>query len=226
MDIQTIGREEIGNAWMKGLRGEWRKIVLFFSLLLVTLFSFLFYNAHESRRFNDFFEASLDYGKIKGGERIPLESVEALIAKHPELKPLFSRYLQQIRLLDGEVDRAKREAFEAGGRLLDLEPFYHNYTEASFLIEEGKYEEALAEALALKAKLGDGKEESLYSLYLFNLIRIGYLNKCLGNEALAEEFIETAKTFLEENKEKEVVKELASHLSFERTNLFDFVHSP
>ncbi len=161
----------------------------------------------KDKLFSEFMQASAYQVKSKAGKEFDQNGLAKLLKKHPELKPVFSHYLEQNFAIIGDLSGVKTVSEETLKRLSFIDPIYKEYAKASLLIEEGKYEEALANAIQMKASLVEASSPNLYGL---NLIRISFLESLLGKKGVKME-------------EKTISRELRAHLQDDQLSLLDFI---
>lgn len=149
----------------------------------------------------------------------------------PELRKKHEGAIAQKLLDTNRVGEAIAIAKLPLNRIKNEVPFHSVYAETSLLIEEGSFQKALENAVALKEKMGasflrETKGGAL--LYAYNLLRIACLQQELNNrpgEKAAwdelEAFLKTespsAKTLLNNFSEKQV--QLTDYISKRRENL-------
>lgn len=105
-----------------------------------------------------------------------MEQLEAIMKRHPELKPKYEGPLAQTLLITGEVPQAEPFINDILKRTKpDHLSLYQNYTKGSVLIGEGRYADALQNAKQLKADLDQLGGESNSILYVFNVVRLAML---------------------------------------------------
>ena len=137
----------------------------------------------------DFFEAQALFTQIEQAAATSnpsllsanLERLQAIIERHPELKPQYEGALAQILLVNGDVSKAQLFVDDVFKRTeFDHLKLYQEYTEASLLIGQGLYTDALAKAKQLKQELDQLGGETHPVLYAFNLVRLGMLYQQVG----------------------------------------------
>lgn len=110
-----------------------------------------------------------------------LEQLQAIMERHPELKPKYEGSLAQTLLVTGQIPQAKIFIDDIFKRTEpDHLKLYQHYTEASLLIGQGKYPEALDHAKKLKETLDQQGADANSVLYGFNLVRLALLYQQAG----------------------------------------------
>jgi len=99
------------------------------------------------------------------------KQLSRLVKKHPELSALYDGKLAQVELALGTATRAKKVAKGSST--------FARFSKGAIAIAEGKYKEALEEALELKECVDESSE-----LFGFLLLRIANLHAELGNSEL------------------------------------------
>ncbi len=183
--------------WMTSNGKTLLYIVIGLILLTIIVLRFIL-NSHTASE-TDFMQADKEYllfaNPVKEGQdpttqAKALNSLLAIIAQHPELHAKYDGLLAEILLTRGESSQATEYASLAIGRTTDEnQPFYTNYAQTTLVIADGKYDQALNEAKALKdlmatqgQKLQNTPDKIQVStlLYSLNLLRIGMLQQQLG----------------------------------------------
>lgn len=163
---------------------------LFFAgiILAILLILLLRYTANQNTAAeHDYFQAANAVELLQNPSKAEgaLNDLRVIIAKHPELNARYDGIIAQDLLAANEVSQAKPYAEKNFHRVAsDLNPLFLKYSENSLLIAEGKLEDALKNAKLLKAEMQEnfknGAEHFEPKLYLFNLIRIGMIEKTLN----------------------------------------------
>lgn len=110
-----------------------------------------------------------------------LEQLQAIMQRHPELKPKYEGPLAQTLLIMGQVPQAQTYIEDTFRRTQpDHLQLYQNYTKASVLIGQGLYADALQSAKQLKSNLDELSEGGNPILYVYNLIRLAILYQQMG----------------------------------------------
>jgi hypothetical protein len=145
----------------------------------------------------------------------PFQKMVTLMKKNPKLSTKYDKIIFQ-RLLWENCNMANSLNKEAFSRA-DSDQFFDKFAQGSLLIANGQYEKALNEARALKELISN--KNSL--LYPYNLLRISFLEKQLGNkknELLAWQELEN---YLNEMKEK--AKEFLDAYQVDKSKLSEYI---
>ena len=144
---------------------------------------------------NDFFQAQAAFTQFQK-ESIAsanaaalgdLEQLDAIMKRHPEIKPKYEGPLAQTLLITGNVPQALTFAEDIFTRTQpDYLQLYQDYSRTSLLIGAGHYAEALPQSLQLKDSLDKLDANGNPILYVYNLIRLAMLYQETGqpNEEL------------------------------------------
>lgn len=114
------------------------------------------------------------------------------VRKTPALGKKYEAVIAQKLLNTEKIDEALEMANRSINRVQEETPFHSQYARTSLLIEQGSYQQALENAVALKEQLS--KEAPASLLYAHNLLRIACLQQELKNrpgEKAAWEELET-----------------------------------
>lgn len=182
--------------------------------LLVVISGVIFFakgiNGKEKLQ-NDYMQSGLYQIKVKAQKEVDEVKLVQLLKRHPELKPVFSPYLEQTYILGGNLPLAKALSEDSLKRLSFINPLFQEYARISLLMEEGKYEEALTQSTAMGEKL---LKESSPNLYGLNLVRVAFLEKILEKSAPSKVRWEEIKSLIS--------NEIFMHFSDENLTLLDF----
>lgn len=115
--------------------------------------------------------------------------LNCLLEKDPRLLRRYDGQVAQVLIESQQSNEVLPYARIAIERLKIDAPYYSLYSTATYQINQGKFHEALQNAMNLKEELEisftDRKNEDLSMgavLYAFNLIRIAFLNKTLNQK--------------------------------------------
>lgn len=134
---------------------------------------------HAQKAFTQFQQASISSEDSSASS--DLEQLEAIMQRHPELKPRYQGALAQTLLITGKTDQAQAFAEDIFKRTQpDHLQLYQDYTQASLMINEGRYADALQQTQQLKSTLDQLDEGANPILYVFNLIRLAMLYQQTG----------------------------------------------
>lgn len=111
-------------------------------------------------------------------------SMKEAIRSVPSLEKKYEGTIAQNLLNTDRLNEALVMANRTLNRVKEEVPYHVTYAESSLLIEQGDFQQALENAVALKAQMGQSfgemdKGGSL--LYLHNLLRIACLQQALNN---------------------------------------------
>lgn len=165
----------------------------------------------KEKLLSDYMQSGLYQAKVRAQKDVDEVKLVQLLKRHPELKPVFSPYLEQTYILEGNLPLAKAQLEESLKRLSFINPLYQEYARISLLIEEGKYEEALTKSTAMGEKL---QKESSPNLYGLNLVRVAFLEKILAKSPPSFEKWKEVKSLIS--------NEIFMHFSDENLTLLDF----
>lgn len=116
--------------------------------------------------------------------------LQEVIRNVPTIGKKYEAAIAQKLLNTEKLNEALEMANRSINRVQDEAPFHSQYARTSLLIEQGIYQQALENAVALKEQLA--KEMSTSLLYAHNLLRIACLQQELknqpGEKAAWEEF--------------------------------------
>lgn len=175
---------------------EWlsahRKILLWalFTLIALLILASRFAALRTLNAESDFFQAQTAFTRFQQAAINPatdssadadLEQLEAIMQRHPELKPKYEGSLAQTLLINGQTSQAKTFIEDVFSRTKpDHLQLYQNYTQTSLFIGEGRYSDALQQAQQLKFTLDQLDAGANPILYVFNLIRLAMLYQQTG----------------------------------------------
>ena len=212
--------------WADKLYRNKYKIAGGFVLFIFFAATVLKFSLREKAFVSDYYQASHYQSKLSNGDNVDDGQLFKIIGKYPELKPFFDHFLEQSLVLKGNVDEGVQIGQAVVDRLAFIDSPYREYSEASFLIEKGEYQEALTKALDLKEKLTLSEGLSHQRLTYFNLLRIGLLQKVLNGDQDEKEGWACLFTKLTDNDDKHwdaARNELITHLSEDQVNILDYL---
>lgn len=111
-------------------------------------------------------------------------SMKEAMRNVPELQKKYEATIVQTLLNTDKLQDALSMAHSSLARVKDEVPFHAVYAQASLLIEQGNFQEALEKAVSLKEQMGPSflKENKAGALlYMHNLLRIACLHQELKN---------------------------------------------
>lgn len=106
------------------------------------------------------------------------KAMEKAFKKVPALKKKYESAIAQKLLVIGRTEEALKMARGVLARAKGHAPLHATFAEGSLLIEQGKYQQALEQAVALKEQMQDHKP---FILYAEVLIRIANLHQQMNN---------------------------------------------
>ncbi len=162
---------------------------VFFALIIFLIIFSRFLNWKTLNAEQDFFQAqaiftqfqqATDLSNKDSTSKNDFGQLEALMQRHPELKPKYEGAIAQTLLIEQQPDRAEKMIEDIFNRAkFDYLRSYQDYTRASLLITKGLYIEALQYAQQLRAHLDQIHPQNNPILYAFNLIRLALLHQKL-----------------------------------------------
>jgi len=192
--------------------------LLFLAIMIFSIKS----KMSEGKQIRDFCHLNVQADLLSRGEDVNYKKLSSLMKRHPEVAPLFDSSLIQTYFLSNELDKAKVVGTRSLQRLSHIDSSYTQYAQNSLVIELGENEEALENALELQEQINGNQQYA--TIAFLNLMRIGLLQKSLNLES--EETWDKIIAFLSEKNEmldQNLRNTLISHLSDERSTIFDFI---
>jgi hypothetical protein len=138
-------------------------------------------------------EASPENEKLYAAMRSAMASVPALGKKH---EAAIAQKLIEMEKIDEALIMAQRSL----RRVKEEAPFHVAFAENSLLIEKGKVQQALENAVALKERMVVEKKAGVL-LYAYNLLRIASLQRELQNRPGEKAGLEELQLYLKKHKE-------------------------
>ena len=193
--MSTLKNLDLADDWTSHPAAEWlmshKQIFLwgFIGLLVLLIAASRFAVMRTVNAEKDFFQAQAAFTQFQKegassdhsaalGE---LEQLDAIMKSHPEIQPKYEGPLAQTLLISGNIPQARQFADDIFKRTQpDYLQLYQDYTRTSLLIGEGRYEEALPQALQLKETLDKQEFSENPILYIYNLIRLGMIYQQTG----------------------------------------------
>ncbi len=191
----------------------------------------------------DYFKAENDFASIRKAKdsKSQLEELNkftALLMKRPELQSKYDGMVAQLLLDEGDLKQGEFFAERTLSRVSKNHlPLYVDYAKTSLVISNGKYEEALTQAEALKKEMisqnenPDKTKEFGDVLYLFNLLRIAMLHQHLNRNAEELNAWEEFKKAPVQSSEHayvvnpEVFENFAKHLQEGKASIFNYIEA-
>lgn len=195
----SINKLNFSEDWASNPAVEWLSsnkqtiLWIFGGLLALLILAYRLVVSHTESSESDFFRAQTAFAEFQQEGIQPkdqtaaaatLEELDALMKRHPELKPKYEGSLAQTLLISGQAAQAVPYAEDIFNRTKpDHLKLYQDYSKTSLLIAQGKDGEALTQALLLKKTIDeDANQTSDSTLYIFNLIRLAMLHQQLGQK--------------------------------------------
>jgi hypothetical protein len=175
-----------------------RTVLYVISALLALFFIAYLLSARSTTKAEiDYFNAEIDFHHFQQNfrkfEKASLNpsyvQLNAILERRPDLQGKYDAPIAQILVEQGEGESAFPFAERTFQRVEREKLFNHlSYAKATLAISLGKYQEALQQALALnesleKIRLDEQNQLSSEVLYLYNLLRIAFLNRELNDKA-------------------------------------------
>lgn len=167
-------------------------LIGFIALFALILLAYRLISARTVSAENDFFYAQTDFNQFQESAVKPTETAQsreadlqklvALMDRHPELRAKYDGAIAQTLLIEQNVEQAIPFAQRVFQRTEnDGSYFYRAYGETSLVIGAGDYPKAYEQALTLKKQMNEATEKTFGdTLYLFNLIRLAFLQQELN----------------------------------------------
>lgn len=172
-----------------------RKVIyLILGLIILFLLMYRLSSGSKANALTDYLNADNDFLRFQESSLTeslsptgPLTHLEEILNRRPELHARFDGLIAQVLLTKDDPQNAKIFADSAFQRIQrDHLPYYTDYAQTTLLISENKYQEALESAQDLKKKMlatinaSDDQQQFGEMLFLFNLIRIAFLEQQMG----------------------------------------------
>lgn len=145
------------------------------------------------------------------------EKLQKALKDNPELETKFGAQIADAFILQSEIDKAQPFADSVLNRVRKHTPEHTAFAEGSLLITKGEFQQALVNALSLKANLD---QSSL--LYGFNLVRIASLCCILENPDQEISILKELETYMETNKKASSILVQCFHEN--ELTLADYIH--
>ena len=147
-----------------------QKLIICSSLLILVGSISLFWKSGSPKQTIHAEEAYQEWKKNPASEQA--KNFKEAIRKAPKLRHILRGELAQLLLMEGNVDEAEKISRSALENLQSLSSDHAEFSRITFLIQRGKYEEALERSRALRDRISN--QHSV--LYARNLLRIGFLS--------------------------------------------------
>ncbi len=152
------------------------------------------------------------------------QSLKEAIRIVPSIEKKYEAVIAQKLLNTDRMEEALVLASRALGRVKKEAPYHVIFAESSLLIEQGKFQQALENAVALKEQMGGsyGCEDKGGSLlYLHNLLRIACLQGALHNRPGEKVAWEELENFLQ--KDNRLARVFLGNFSFSNVDLAHYI---
>lgn len=152
------------------------------------------------------------------------KSMKEAIQSVPELQKKYEGSIAQKLLDTDRLNEALVIANRSLNRVKEEVPFHAIYAETSLLIEQGEFQQALQNAVALKEEMGSSylKEQKGGSLlYVYNLLRIACLQQELKNRPGEKAAWEELESFLQTG--NRLAHTLLDNFSEKQVNLTQYI---
>jgi len=155
---------------------------------------------NQTNHERDYINGEHYFSSLKGCDDLnndpSFKALEEIIARHPELHAKYDGALAHLLLKSSQEEQARKYLALAQERTLlyrQEEPltYYDNYTEASLLINDHQYTEALQHASKLHEDTIN--QDVASTLLAFNVLRIATLCQQLGDDELEQKTWEELK---------------------------------
>jgi hypothetical protein len=192
----SLKHADFNEDWSSHPAIEWlsshKKIFLwgFLALIALLILTYRITSLSTLNAEHDFFQAQTDFTQFQqesvssedsATSSSYLEQLEAIMQRHPELKPRYEGPLAQTLLITGQTPQAQVFVEDIFKRTQpDHLQFYQDYSQASLLISQGHYSDALQQTQQLQSSLDQLNEQTHPILYVFNLIRLAMLYQQTG----------------------------------------------
>lgn len=174
---------------------DYKRVLIFIiPFFLVGLFAIFKISFNKSQAEEDFVSAKMAFSKWMKEKELDdahLQTLKAVLKKHPEIGVLYEGALVQKMLALGEEKKAKPFLDSLLKRTSNRSnSHYTKFSKTSLLIESGDLEKALERSLRLKeemlsdAKFLDQNANKYFGsmLFAYNLLRIGMLSQALQKQ--------------------------------------------
>ncbi len=128
------------------------------------------------------------------------QSMQEAIRSVPALQKKYEASIAQKLLNTDKINEALVLANRSLNRVKEDAPFHMTYAETSLLIEQGGFQQALENAVALKEQMGNSfltEQKGGSLLYVHNLLRIACLQQQLKNRPGEKAAWEELESFLQ-----------------------------
>ncbi|MGA8164371.1 MAG: hypothetical protein WB791_05010 [Waddliaceae bacterium] len=219
---------QLQDSWVQGSRWliNHRKTiaVLFVILFAVALIAYTLTTGKTTKAESNYLVAENSYTLLQSslrGDPNPtvridtLDTLKTITNTYPELQAKYDGFIAQLLLIQDKVEEAAAFAERALNRTAkDRLPPYADFTRTTLLIAQGRHEEALKQANALKNLMiqqattfpDDGTAKNFGDLlFAYNLFRIAMLNRLMGNAKQEKEAWEEWQSYAHAHNKKAAI---------------------
>lgn len=173
-------------------RHYWTCLLALSTIVVLAIGAERYLSNKNSTSKQDYFAVLKYTSRHKQSEPLSVQStdqLENILARRPELHPHYDALLALSFLHQENAQKTiahGSETLKRGEKRLS--PYFVAYAKTSLLICEGNYAQALVEAKQLEEKLE--KESAFETLHAFNLLRLSFLGKKLGQSEIQKQAFE------------------------------------
>lgn len=175
---------------------EWistnRKVLLWglLGLFAALILSYRLISARTLNAETDYFRAEIAFQELqktpnnKEKSASYIKELTAIMERRPELHAKYDGALAQYFIIENQPEEAEKFARSTFKRIKpDQLQLFESYANASLLITQGLYQEALQNSLQLQTQLAENSSEiSKETLKIYNLLRLAILHQQLGQK--------------------------------------------
>ncbi|MCI5051631.1 MAG: hypothetical protein MRY21_00665 [Simkaniaceae bacterium] len=203
------------------------------SLILSLVIRYTMGSSKAELEFQQAQEVLNDWEKSLEADPSLLNQLGDSMKRHPELATKLGSSIAQLYLTLGLRDEASEYRKYHEEKKLQVKKAYTEFTRGTYLIADGRYDEALNETQDLRAHLNElnsvlENKEYGGALYAFTLLRLASLHKELQNRDEELTVWAELKTYLNGHEEHgEVIQrdleEFLGHFTEDKISLFDYI---
>lgn len=174
------------NEFMQWFQKNQRYLIgIVFALLIASILIYQLFAWQTRRAEKDYWAAAKDIEQLADPSQksVVLAQLQEILHRRPQLQAKYDGMIAQNLLVLGDVETSLPFANRTFVRISDDHiPLYMDYAHNSYVIEQSSFSEALQQAVNLKSTMQNPNHLQSFGpmLYIFNLIRIGMLQKELG----------------------------------------------
>lgn len=188
--------QDFSDGWMDHPLVEWistnRKVLLWglLGLFAALILSYRLISARTLNAETDYFRAEIAFQELqktpnnKEKSASYIKELTAIMERRPELHAKYDGALAQYFIIENQPEEAEKFARSTFKRIKpDQLQLFESYANASLLITQGLYQEALQNSLQLQTQLAENSSEiSKETLKIYNLLRLAILHQQLGQK--------------------------------------------